>query len=108
MDLGPEASFSKLPALISLGGESYYLVRGKKGYQLLSTFCPHQGGEVEDQGTFFQCPQHSWRFEHTEGLCVNGPNARMIAFPVAVREGRLIAEIPPAWVASAAASEISR
>jgi nitrite reductase/ring-hydroxylating ferredoxin subunit len=102
MDLGPEASFGKLPTQISLGGESYYLVRGKKGYQLLSTFCPHQGGEVEDQGTSFQCPQHGWRFEHTEGVCVNGPNARMIAFPVAVREGRLIAEMPPAQVAPAA------
>jgi nitrite reductase/ring-hydroxylating ferredoxin subunit len=102
MDLGPEASFGKLPAQVSLGGESYYLVRGKKGYQLLSTFCPHQGGEIKDQGKFFLCPEHAWRFEHTEGVCVNGPNARMFAYPVAVRAGRLIAEMPPAQVAPAA------
>ena len=51
-------------------------------------------GEVLDWGGVFMCPDHGWRFEYTEGVCVNGPNSRMISFPVAVENGRLIAEVP--------------
>ena len=45
MDLGPEGSFKKFPTEIRVSGESYFLVRSKKGYQLLSSVCPHHGGE---------------------------------------------------------------
>ena len=93
-DLGPESSFTKFPAPILLDGDSYYLVRGKKGYQLLSMVCPHPGGEVVDWGAVFMCPDHGWRFEQTEGVCINGPYARMLAFAVSVQQGRLIAEMP--------------
>ena len=92
-DLGLESSFSKFPVLIKLEEESFYLVRGRKGYLLLSTECPHSGGRVSDQGKTFMCPDHGWRFEHTQGECMNGPNARMFSFPVTVREGHLIADI---------------
>jgi nitrite reductase/ring-hydroxylating ferredoxin subunit len=93
MDLGPESAFNKFPVLIELEAESFYLARGKKGYLLLSTECPHSGGRVSDQGTVFMCPNHGWRFEHAQGECSNGPNARMISFPVTVREGHLIADV---------------
>ena len=93
MDLGPESAFTKFPVLINLEEESFYLVRGKNGYLLLSTECPHAGGPVSDQGTAFMCPDHGWRFEHTQGECINGPNARMISFSVTVREGHLIADV---------------
>ena len=93
MDLGPESAFTKFPAAISLEGQSYYLVHGKKGYLLLSAVCPHYGGPVVDWGSVFMCPDHGWRFEQSEGVCINGPNARMLSFPVTVREGRLIADL---------------
>lgn len=92
-DLGPESSFAKFPKLISLGEEYYYLVSGKKGYLLLSTICPHQGSRVSDEGNSFMCPNHGWRFEHTQGECVNGPRSRMYSFPVTVQNGRLIADL---------------
>ena len=92
-DLGPESSFDKFPAQIELDGEPYYLVRGRKGYQLLSTVCPHQGGEVVDWGSVFLCNDHGWRFEKTEGECINGPYSRMLGFSVTVQQGRLIAEM---------------
>ena len=91
MDLGPESSFTKFPTSITLGDRSYFLVRGKKGYSLLSSICPHQGGKVTDQGSSFLCYDHGWRFEQTVGECVNGPRARMFSFPVTVQDGRLIA-----------------
>ena len=93
MDLGPESAFSKFPVLIKSEEESFYLARGKKGYLLLSTECPHSGGLVSDEGAVFMCPNHGWRFEHTQGECLNGPNARMISFPVTVQGGHLIADI---------------
>jgi len=94
MDLGPETSFLKFPAPVYVGNDSYFLVRGKRGYLLLSTICPHQGGEVVHWDSCFMCPDHGWRFELAEGECINGPNARMTAFSVTVRSGHLFAEVP--------------
>ncbi len=92
-DLGPESSFTKFPKLISVDEEYYYLVTGKKGYLLLSTICPHQGSVVSNEGNAFMCRDHGWRFEHTQGECVNGPRSRMYSFPVTVRDGHLIADL---------------
>ena len=93
IDLGLESSFSKFPVRVKLEDEPFYLVRGKKGYLLLSTECPHSGGLVSDEGAVFMCPDHGWRFEHTQGECINGPIARMSSFPVTVRGGRLFAQL---------------
>ena len=94
IDLGAESSFTKFPAPIDLGDYSFFLVRGKKGYRLLAMVCPHAGGEIVDWGTTFMCPDHGWRFEQSEGECVNGPRARMFGFAVTVEGGRLIVEAP--------------
>ncbi len=95
VDLGPESDFTKLPAPVDVGGWSYFLVQSKKGvYQLLSNICPHQAEEVLDWTGVFMCPAHGWRFEYTEGVCVNGPNAKMVGFRVRVEDGRMIAELP--------------
>ena len=99
MDLGPESSFTKFPSEVILGEWLYYLVKGKKGYNLLSAVCPHAGGEVVDWGATFMCPNHGWRFENEEGICINGPNARLDAFPVTPRGGHLFAEIPSVYTA---------
>ena len=93
VDLGPLTEFTKLPALVVLDDGSYWLVNGRKGYMLLSSICPHLGGKVTDQGNAFLCKDHGWRFEYTQGECVNGPRARMYSFPVSVQNGRLIAEM---------------
>ncbi len=95
MDLGAESDFTEFPAYLELEKEPYYLVRSDKGYQLLSSICPHHGGEVLDWGSCFMCPDHGWRFEYTEGVCVNGPDAKMYASPVTVEDGRLIVEKLP-------------
>ncbi len=93
VDIGPEASFTQLPGRISLGERSYYLVRGEAGYQLLSTVCPHQGGEVVDVSSCFQCPQHGWRFEHATGKGLNN-TGELSSLSVTVREGRLLVDVP--------------
>ena len=50
VDLGAESDFSDLPKLVKVGTANYFLVKGNEGYRMLSTLCPHQGGEVEDVG----------------------------------------------------------
>lgn len=95
MDLGLESSFSKLPAQISIGDSSYFLVRNQNGYLLLSTMCPHRGGVVYDRGSSFQCPDHDWQFDRTNGECINEPMARLAATPVRVRDGHLFIDGSP-------------
>lgn len=95
IDLGAEEFFSDFPAPISIGRDEFFLTRGKDGaYHLLSAICPHRWGRVVRWDNCFMCPDHGWRFEMSEGVCVNGPRSRMYAFPVTARNGRLIAEVP--------------
>ena len=94
MDLGLETGFEKFPAPVELGDYSFFLVKNKQGYKLLSNICPHHGSEVVDWGTCFMCPDHGWRFEHEGGECVNGPNARMWSYAVTVQDGHLHADVP--------------
>ena len=56
IDIGPEAAFTKLPALVDVSGTSYFLIKTRDGYKLLSRLCPHQGGTVEDEGGQFVVP----------------------------------------------------
>ena len=93
VDLGPVEGYERLPAPVSIGTQSFFLVEGPGGYRLLSTVCPHKGGEVEDVGEGFRCPKHGWRFEHGTGDCVNAPGEGLTAVPVTLREGRLFAEM---------------
>ena len=96
VDLGAETSFPDLPAPLTLQDQDYFLARGKDGvYRLLSTRCPHRWGEIIEWDTCFMCPDHGWRFEMSGGVCINGPNARMDAIPVTLRDGRLIAQLAP-------------
>ena len=92
--LGPVDTFSDLPARISVGSRSLFLVRDEKGFTLLSNVCPHQGGAVYDEGTRFECPQHGWRFDRNTGRCLNAPSRSLTAFPVTVEDGILYADLP--------------
>ena len=95
VDLGEASSFKVLPAPVKVGDASYFLVRGRDGYKLLSTVCPHQGGEVMDEGDeLFVCDGHGWQYEKSEGTCMGRPDFRMKAFLVAVKENRLVALVP--------------
>jgi len=92
-DLGLESAFTKFPAPIELGWDTYFLVKGRKGeYLLLSAVCPHSFGQVRHWDTCFMCPDHGWRFALDNGECINGPLARMYSAPVVVKNGHLVVE----------------
>ncbi len=95
VDLGEESAFEDLPAPVKVAEASYFLVKGRDGYKLLSRVCPHQGGEVMDEGDdLFVCDGHGWQYEKAEGTCVGRPDFRMKAFLVTVQKNRLVALVP--------------
>ena len=95
LDLGPESDFTDLPKLVKVGTANYFLVKSDEGYRMLSTMCPHQGGEVEDIGDdVFVCDGHGWEYDKVSGRCVNNPDFRMRAFLVSKQEDNLVALVP--------------
>ena len=74
VDLGAESDFSDLPKLVKVGTANYFLVKGNEGYRMLSTLCPHQGGEVEDVGEdVFVCDTHGYEYEKDDGTLRQQP-----------------------------------
>ena len=95
VDLGEESAFASLPAPVKVGDASYFLVRGRDGYKLLSTVCPHQGGEIEDEGDeLFVCDGHGWQYEKGEGACITRADFRMKSFLVTLQSDHLVALVP--------------
>ena len=95
IDLGAESAFANVPHPLTIDGDDFYLVKDKAGdYRLLSAICPHSWGHIVRWDNCFMCPDHGWRFELAEGICVNGPQARMYTFTVTVQDGQLIAHVP--------------
>ena len=94
IDIGPESDFTKLPAAVEVGGAGYFLMKGRDGYKLLSTLCPHQGGAIEDDKGEFVCDGHGYQFDKDGGRCITNPDLRMKLYPVSVKDGRLIALAP--------------
>ena len=96
VDLGEEESLPSLPIPVEVGDAKFFLVKGGDGYKLLSVICPHQGGEVQDEGEeVFTCDGHGWQFDKNEGVCVTQPHVRMRGLPVDVEDGRLSALVRP-------------
>ena len=96
VDLGAVSDFPELPARVRLdGGEELWLAQSRDGqYRLLSMVCPHAYGRVVKWDKSFMCPDHGWRFEEGQGVCVNGPRAQLFYHRVSVSNGRLMAYIP--------------
>lgn len=86
-DLGP----GHVSGPVWMEGELHFVTLTEDGPRVLSASCPHLGSEIEDRGDCFECPHHGWRFDRTTGQCVTTPSQRMVAVPVVVEDGRLIA-----------------
>ena len=91
--LGKLDAFRQLPAEVTIGGKSFFLVQDDRGYRVLSSVCPHQGGTVVDRGETFECPIHHWRFDRVSGRCLNAPSRSLASHPVVVDDGMLVAEL---------------
>lgn len=59
---------------------------------IIENVCPHSSGNLaagEVCGTVVDCPLHHWKFDLTTGVCVDAPKARVVRYPVTVRDGRV-------------------
>ena len=96
VDLGEESSLPSLPFPVEVGDAKFFLVKGSDGYKLLSVICPHESGEVQDEGEdVFTCDGHGWQFDKNDGVCVTQPHVRMTALRVDIEDGRLSALVRP-------------
>ena len=96
VDLGEESSLPTLPFPVEVGDAKFFLVKGSDGYKLLSVICPHESGEVQDEGEdVFTCDGHGWQFDKNDGVCVTQPHVRMRALLVDIVDGRLSALVRP-------------
>lgn len=96
VDLGEESSLPTLPFPVEVGDAKFFLVKGSDGYKLLSVICPHESGEVQDEGEdIFTCDGHGWQFDKNDGVCVTQPHVRMRALLVDIVDGRLSALVRP-------------
>jgi len=94
IDLGLESSYIQFPARISIENQSYYIVRHENSYQLFSSVCPHAGGNVQDIGNVFECPNHGWQFDRLSGKCINAPSEYLSSIPIYIEYDRLWVNVP--------------
>lgn len=96
VELGRAADFVDLPARVDVVDTAYFLTRDGGGWRLLSAVCPHTGGDIEDTGTVFRCPNHSWTFDRSTGRPVDVALWPMSDYAVEERDGVLVAHVEPA------------
>jgi N-acyl-D-aspartate/D-glutamate deacylase len=108
IDIGGEPAFAKLPAPVEIGGASYFLVKTRDGYRLLSRVCPHQGGTIEDEGGQFVCHNHGYQYDQSGGKCLNADGLRMKSYVVNLKDGRLIALVPDEKGSNAAGQTVQQ
>ncbi|MDZ7638072.1 MAG: Rieske 2Fe-2S domain-containing protein [Bryobacterales bacterium] len=64
---------------------------------VLEDECPHAGGPLS-MGNFspplLVCPWHAWEFDCRSGQCVHAANASVRSYPVEIRDGAILADLP--------------
>lgn len=87
---------NSLPKEIEIANKSFYLVKDKDKWKLLSSICPHMGGKAIIEEDCFRCPLHDWKFDIKTGKCFNALNEELSSYKVIEKEGDLIALLPKA------------
>jgi nitrite reductase/ring-hydroxylating ferredoxin subunit len=93
VELGRAADFARLPVRVDVVDSAYFLTRQDGEWRLFSAVCPHTGGDIEDAGDVFRCPNHSWAFDRSTGLPADIALRPMSRYEVEEREGVLVAHV---------------
>ncbi|HEX5118846.1 MAG TPA: Rieske (2Fe-2S) protein [Pseudonocardiaceae bacterium] len=93
VELGRVADFGRLPARVEIVGSDYFLTRDGDQWRLFSAVCPHTGGDIEDVGDVFRCPNHSWAFDRATGMPFDVARWPMSRYDVEERDGVLVAHV---------------
>ena len=68
------------------------LFHRKDGLFAIDNICPHRGAPLHDgmlSDNEVSCPWHQWRFQLSDGVCLNIPKVRVASYPVEVRDGAI-------------------
>lgn len=82
------------PVTIEYNNKKYFLTQSSEGYKLLSSTCPHMGGEIELIDDKFICPIHQWSFDKSSGECMNSKNKKMEEYEVDIENGNIYTYLP--------------
>jgi nitrite reductase (NADH) small subunit len=114
LDAGPEEAIPQGRfRLVRLGHREIGLTRWHNQLYAILNVCPHQRGplcqgpllgrvsaprpgtmEPADAPPLISCPWHGWEFELDTGAAVPDARYRVRTFPVTVRDGRVLVEVP--------------
>ena len=82
---------------VTVAGRRIAVFRLRDRFAPIDADCPHRGGPLSDglvaEGCV-TCPLHGWRFDLDTGEAVGG-DARVTAYEVVERDGRLWLRLPP-------------
>jgi len=86
--------------------DEYFIVRRGSRLACFSNVCTHAGQPLnwapdrflDRSGDLIVCPAHGATYDSLSGACRGGPCRGMAleSWPVEVREGRIVAHVPPA------------
>jgi CMP-N-acetylneuraminate monooxygenase len=68
-------NIKSFPHQVEISGSNYFIVKETDGYYLVSSICPHQGGEII-YNNGFECKVHGWKFNNS-GECINVPSQKL-------------------------------
>ncbi len=92
--LGPKNLIATFPHPVDIQGETYYLTICNDQYRLLSSICPHAGGQVVIYDDKLVCPLHMWTFDASSGQCLVVRGASLEHYEVKEEQGQLVAHMP--------------
>ena len=80
-------------------GHNLVLCRVENQVYAVDGLCPHSGGPLGQgalHGRMLVCPWHAWEFDCTTGEHDRNPACRLKTYPVTIRDGDVLVELPDA------------
>ncbi len=94
VQLGDKSLITTFPHPVVIQGETYYLTICNDEYRLLSSLCPHAGGQVVMYDDKLVCPLHMWTFDAASGQCLVVRGASLEHYEVKELQGQLVVHMP--------------
>ena len=79
--------------------QNLVLCRVENQVYAVDGLCPHSGGPLGQgalHGRMLVCPWHAWEFDCTTGEHDRNPACRLKTYPVTIRDGDVLVELPDA------------
>ena len=92
--LGDVPNFGK--KVVSVNGQEILLVNVKGTIFAVENECPHQGspmGAAMVKDGHISCPRHGYRFNLTDGRCMDHPEYTLNTYPVEIQGDEILVKV---------------